>query len=978
MRFSSETDGPQSTAGSRDRRASSQSPPAGGLGFRGAWLLIWLLGMGLAAQAQEAGVISGRVVSTWDGTPLPGVTVSARGTTLAAQTDGSGRYELKNVPPGEQVLRFSKSGFASAVVTDVRVLIGQTTTVNGSLRPEFYEMEEYEVTAEEFAEQTEKIMIERQQASSMVDAIGSEQFSKLGAGDAGQIVSRVTGVSVVGGKYVVVRGLSDRYTRTLLNGLEVPSADPYRSSPQLDMFPSTMIERVVVSKTFTPDQPGGTGGGMIDIITRSFPEKPFVKFGFGTSYNPNSNLKKNFLADPDTSMAMIAFPSAPNVLNSSLWGLTNAPDPPGPASSRETPARAAERAQAANDVQALNENLGTANFAGVSKTSPLNSSFNASGGATVPLFGHDLGMFAGVNYNRNFRLVDNGTVNRYGALGNPKRLGQETVGNVLTDYGANVNLGYDLSEYAEFGFNFMLAHSTDQEARHATFGFVEGREDTLEQWQLHNTDRDEQNYQLNGRHTLPFLADSRVDWGVGLANTTQDEPDYRFMNYYVTPAGQPTFGDAALPYPQNPSRYYRKIDEDSYNYRGDWTLPLAFMKQDSRLKAGLAGSHTDRDFKEQYFTYVGSDGFDLQNPNSYLNNPAYLQYTTEYLGGIRTNYTFQRYVGDAIAAPYTASQDIKAEYLMADISVLPRLRLIGGVRREHTDIHVDAGQAGTGKIDQNNLLPAASTVITLVTNFSLRLSYGETVARPSFREMAPVFNYLPDLGVIALGNPDLEMTDIKSYDARLEWFPAPGDIISAGIFFKQLDRPIELYSRSLTDENVTWINRTNGTSTVMGIEFEVRQSLDFMSPHLKGLALGANITFMESKTDLTDTEIYNKTNSGSYAKDRPLYYTSPYVINLELSYDHPRSGTSLIVGANLTGERIVIATAQGQDVYEHPPITLDAAVTQKFWKHWTFRFGVRNILDPEFRQTYGEDYNGKIYQSYKRGRTFGVTLSAEF
>src|SRR6185369_46726 len=169
-------------------------------------------------------------------------------------------------------------------------------------RPEFYEMEEYEVTAEQFTEQTEKILFERQQASGLMDAIGSEQFSKLGAGDAGQIVSRVTGVSVVGGNYVVVRGLSDRYTRTLLNGVEVPSADPYKLSPQLDLFPSAMIDRISISKTFTPDQPGGTGGGTIDIMTKPFPEKPFVKATVGTSYNPNSNLKQNFLADPSSSM----------------------------------------------------------------------------------------------------------------------------------------------------------------------------------------------------------------------------------------------------------------------------------------------------------------------------------------------------------------------------------------------------------------------------------------------------------------------------------------------------------------------------------------------------------------------------------------------------------------------------------------------------------------------------------------------------
>src|SRR5262249_35762486 len=154
---------------------------------------------------------------------------------------------------------------------------------------------EYEVTAELFTEQTMIIMTEKKESGALKDIIGSETFTKFDVRDVGQAVARVPGVSVVGGKYVVVRGLSDRYTRTLLNGVEVPSADPYKLSPQLDLFPAAMVDRISVTKTFTPDQPGGTGGGTIDIVTKSFPEKPFLNFSIGTSYNPNSNLKDNFL-----------------------------------------------------------------------------------------------------------------------------------------------------------------------------------------------------------------------------------------------------------------------------------------------------------------------------------------------------------------------------------------------------------------------------------------------------------------------------------------------------------------------------------------------------------------------------------------------------------------------------------------------------------------------------------------------------------
>src|SRR5258705_1877465 len=176
------------------------------------------------------------------------------------------------------------------------------------------------------------------------------------------------------------------------------------------------------------------------------------------------------------------------------------------------------------------------------------------------------------------------------------------------------------------GFQFYAGHSTDEEARHESSSFVEGREDSLERWQLHYTDRQILNYQLNGHHALLFLFDSKLNWVVALANTTQKEPDQRFMNYFLSPLGQPQFGDGATPFPQFPSRYFRDINEDGINYRMDYTLPLAFISDESKLKTGFYGSSNNRDFREQYFAYNLSQVFDPNNPNSYLNNPAYLQY----------------------------------------------------------------------------------------------------------------------------------------------------------------------------------------------------------------------------------------------------------------------------------------------------------------------------------------------------------------
>jgi outer membrane receptor protein involved in Fe transport len=945
--------------------------------------MLTLFSFSFRGLAQDTGAVAGTVISSWDAAPLAGVVVSVRGTTLAAQTDVNGRYEIRGVAPGDQVLRLSKSGFATAVVTDVRVLPGQTTTLNGNLRPEFYEMEEYEVTAEEFQEQTEKILFERQSAGAMLDAIGSDQFSRLGAGDAGQIVARVTGVSVVGGKFAVVRGLSDRYTRTLLNSVEVPSADPYRMSPQLDLFPSAMIDRVSVSKTFTPDQPGGTGGGTIDIFTKPFPEEPFVKGGFGTSFNPESNLKSTFLADPRTSMDMFARPAGPAELTPKLFELTSRINRPNNAGTRETLANAVNRRQQAEAVSGLLRSLGTTDFGGVNRESPLNSSLNASAGGTTTLFGKPLGLFGALNYSRAFRLLEDYDVRSYGAGQFLATSGKETRSNINTDEGANVNIGYRLSDLAEFGFNFLYAHAVDEEARKTVIDFIESRAgDTLEKWQLHHTDREVFNYQFRGDHRIEALGGAHLGWTVGLADTSQSEPNHRFMNYFVDESGRYSFGDAALPVPQYPSRYYRVIDEQSVNTRADLKVPLGFLQGDSHVKFGWYGSSVERDFREQYFGYSGASGFNNSNPNSYLNDPALLEYQANWLGGIRTNYSWQRFVELVIGRPYTASQDITAGYAMLDVVTLPWLRVIGGARVERTDMEINARGVGTSTIQQTDLLPAAAVVFSVRTNVQLRVSYGETVARPSFREKAPISNYLPDLDLFAEGNPNLKMSSIRSYDARLEWFPAPGDVISVGVFTKDLKDPIELYRVDFQNA-ITWINRTE--ATVRGIEFEARKNLGFLSDHLRDLTLGVNLALIESETPLTDVEYRSKTdpdNDGipniALGPTRPLFDQSPYIANVDVTYFLARTRTTFTLAANLTGERIVLSTAQGDDIYEHPPVTLDAFIEQKLGKHLSLRLGIRNLLDEEYRQTYGPEYDNPQRLSYRRGRTYSLSLNASF
>ena len=218
-----------------------------------------ILALPLFATGQtesELGIIAGTVTESGIGKPIGEVAITVRGLTLATTTDAGGRYSLRLVPPGDHVVIFSRAGFTRAVVENVRVAPGLTTRADYALKPQYYEMDPFEVIAPPYEEQTVALLEERKDSAVMMDAIGSEFLSKVGASDAGEAVSKVAGAAVVDGKYAVIRGLNDRYSGSLLNNAEIPSSDPYRKGAQLDMFPTAMIESIQVSKTFTPDQPG--------------------------------------------------------------------------------------------------------------------------------------------------------------------------------------------------------------------------------------------------------------------------------------------------------------------------------------------------------------------------------------------------------------------------------------------------------------------------------------------------------------------------------------------------------------------------------------------------------------------------------------------------------------------------------------------------------------------------------------------------
>lgn len=943
-------------------------------------------------EGDPTGMLEGQVLDNWDGRPLSGVVVTLRGTTLATVTDTEGRYQLRGVPPGQHELIFSRPGYARTRVTEVLVAEAQTSRVNAALRPEFYELEEYVVTAVDMNDQVVRLLELRQRSAVVMDVLGAEQFNRLAASDAADILEQVPGVTVVGGKEPVVRGLNERYVGVLLNGAEVPSPDPYKKSAQLDMFPAGLIESVTVTKTFTPDLPGNFSGGGVLLKTRSFPDRFQLRVSGGVEMNTGTTLRDDFPRYSGGGTDWLAMDDGTRALPPQLRqpGL-QIPRPPASSGLPSSPTYAT-RIQQAETVHRLTQQLGPTQFAPRPGHAPPNHSFSLSVGDTVAREIHTLGYFGGITYQRKFQYLE-GVNDRYAPGINqtiqPRKQFHDVQGIEEITWAAVANLAWRYREDHKLEFTFYQNQSAEDVARTQT-----GRISDDPGWdfllhRLHWTERSLQSYQLRGEHALPRLGDWKLEWLAALSQSSQEEPDARFFHYRTDGfLFQPDH--QSLPTPNKPTRYFRDLEEDGRSARLDLTAPLRWG-EDRILewKFGGAWQQANRTFEDREVFYEGLYGPNapfpfLGDPNAFL-PPGSLGHLALTNAAGRIQYTWNRYI-QLRESRYSGDQTVPAVYWMAEFPVTRWLRLVGGVRFEQTEIRMDSvsyvANETTGRpVNQTRLtredwLPAVGLIFQVRTNMSLRLHYSQTLARPTFRELAAYRSYDPVTDELIEGNPRLGMSDVRNYDLRWEWFPRPGEVCSVSLFYKDLRNAIERRFVNIGGDIVSFINRPS--AEVYGVELEFRRGLEAWSPLLSGFSVGLNAAWMTSQVDLTPEELQNRTDFlGDTSRSRPLYDQSPYVVNVDLTWEHPRTQTSCTLGFHLFGPRIVIAGLATPDVYEQPAPGLDLVVRQGLGKHWSLRFTARNLLDPVWERTYGED-GGAIFSQFRRGRLFGVSLTREW
>jgi len=944
----------------------------------------------LASTAMEVrgqasmGRISGTVVDAETGDPLIGATVVVMGLDLGAMADLEGTYLIRNVPAGLHAVQVSMIGYAAKRITEIRVEPGQVSRIDITVEQELIVADVVEVTARSLENTEASLLKRRQNALSISDAISAEDISRGAQGDVAAAMTRVTGASVVDGKYVYIRGLGERYSTAQLNGTSLPNADPNSKSVQMDIFAANLLDNITTEKTFTPDKPGNFTGGSVNVKTKSLPESFTMSFSSSTKYNTQSSFKDmlsydggeyDFLGFDDGTRDIPLPLRNPDVEIPSITSALRDPE-------------------AAQLLDLYSRSFTDKSMTPTTIEGGLGQSYAFSIGNQTEIAERPFGMLGSVSYNRNISAYDNGAsgiwkrVSRESEGLNRERFATDMSGSEEVLWGGLVNATYQPSITHEIGVNVLYNRSGEKLSRFQTGAWpssLPGENVRYETRVLSFIEREMRSLQFRGKHVMPSVSNMEIEWTGAFIRSNQDEPDLRyftneFQTVDATGAGAPDIDSytIALSNYAAPTRYFRNLEESNRDFKLDLTLPFTpWSGLTARLKFGGAYLDKDHTFRERRFSF-------RQDALQYRNDPVVF-FSTARTGILPDEFQdtpgftrFGNFVSEDsdLRNNYDGDQEIRAGYLMLDLPLTRRFKVTGGARYESTLLDVASHETSLtpGRLDEKDWLPSINTVYQVVDNMNVRGAYSRTLARPSFRELAPFASFLFVGDYIFVGNSDLKRTLIDNYDFRWEWFNRPGEIYALSYFYKKFENPIE---RAIVTTNGEIQFQNVDRALVSGLELEFRKQLDQLHPSLGNFQLGGNLSLISSQVDIAPSElaIIRALDPGA-AETRKLQGQSPYVVNIDAMYDNTDTGTLVSVHYNVFGERLSeVSTGGTPNAFEQPAGMLDITGSQRLWDRVTLKFSAKNLLDPDIRKVHPFNNEEYIRSLYKRGRTFSLGFS---
>ncbi|MFK8101940.1 MAG: TonB-dependent receptor, partial [Saprospiraceae bacterium] len=793
--------------------------------------------------------------------------------------------------------------------------------------------------------------------TSVINAISTQEISRNGDSQAASALKRVSGISVEGGKYVYVRGLSDRYSMTTLNRAEIPGLDPNRNTVQMDLFPSNIINNIVVHKTFSPSLPGSFTGGYVDIETKDFPEQFTLRLSSSLGYNTNSSLRDDFLTYEGGKTDFLAYDDGTR-----QW----------PVNSNEIPFLYQNNDKLDDVTRSFSRNMDVEE-----KTSFLNHSHAISVGDQVKIGERFLGYNASLSYRKNFRGFTDGTTGRYQLTGaNEESLNTERVLNLAQGQeevliGGMLSLNYKLTPNHKIGLIGIHNRSGNSIAR-----FLEGERPSDEIGSFQQTreleyiQRAISSVQLKGSHYFEGLKNLKVNWLSTATNASQSTPDLRyFTNSYFVNNGVRTYEIENAKY-SPPARFTREMQEFNLDNKIDFEAPVNFFRQGSKVKVGFANVYKQREFTEQRIDINSQNNNFTGDVNEYFQDDNIGQAA----GGVYGIYVQD---GSELRNNYNGTQNVLASYAQLDLNVGERLKVQTGARVEMAEISIQSfdTELPEGNLSNTDVLPALNVSYSVLKDMNLRLAASRTIARPTFRELAPYASYDFSTGETKIGNADLQRTTIDNLDLRWEMFLQPGELVSVSAFYKRFTNPIETtFNPIAANPELSWKNVDE--ANLVGLEIELRKNLNFI-PGMKNFKIGTNVTLVKSTVSIDPLELIAIRGTDPDAEDtREMFGQSPFVVNSFLAYDNKELGLNANLSYNMAAAKIAVVIAAGTpNVYEQAFHALNFNIGKDIGKGFSMRLSANNILDSSIRRTYLYNDKEYIYSQFNPGQTFSVGLT---
>lgn len=897
-------------------------------------------------NAQVKGSISGMVTDKNTNEALIGANILVVGTNFGSSTDIDGNYSIKNLDAGIYSLKISYISYRTTVIEKVSVIANEDIKLNVSLEPSSTQLDEVVITAEALKNTEANVLKIQKNSSNIVDGVSAELIKKNNSSDGADILKRMTGVTISEGKYAFIRGVGDRYNNTMLNGANLPSTDPEKKSFSYDIFPASLVENILTSKTFTPDKPADFSGGLVQISTIEFPSKFIFDLSSTTSYNSNTT-GKTFFTHKGGKTDFLGFDDGtrdmPGIISSTKIARGNYSDA---------------------ELTEITKSFGNDWKTGT-KSAPINGSFKLDIGNKLDVGDNDLLGYVGSLTYSNSNSIKDIEKNFYDFSGARYNYSGYSYNNSVA-WGGLLNFSYKFDRTNKISLKNIYNQNADNNTT-LFAGDYRYADQYREITTLNYVSRSLLSNQLIGQHQFgSIFSGLNVDWNLSYSQSKRNEPDSRRYLYArsIEDLSEPLRFqlDQSLV-----TRYYGDLKD--HNYSGDIDLGFQLFENPElpKFKVGYLFDKKDRDFSARTFGFKNIPGGNFAHEDSVLQGSVENIFDPQ-------NITTKFVQVIEITKPsdsYTSKQLINSGYAMFYATLAQQIKVTAGVRLENSNQTLTSINLQGDSINVNNtyndLLPSINLTYLLNDWINLRGAYSITLARPEFRELAP-FTYFDFIdNELIEGNPDLKRTLVNNYDLRIEMYPGAGELLAVSFFYKIFHDPIEEVLQASANEPIRTFENAN-KATNYGVEIELRKSLEFISPLFEYFSFVGNASLIHSKIELKD--------AGFQQGDRALQGQAPYIFNLGLYYDNFELGLNSSLVYNKVGQRIQkVGSSQLGNILERPVDLVDFSISKSLLGNFGLKFTVRDLLNQDRILIQQSPLGDKVSELEKTGRTVSLGVS---